>query len=118
MYSPVRFLMDVFILNIFTSAPSCLSSLVSASFFSCCLSIFLHPKKTLVYCCFLVFRSIGEYISLDLFYFVSLTSSCSLITRCTYCLLNLSKWAEPPGQIVAANSININRSQFYAVFGE
>ena len=28
---------------------------------------------------FLVFRRIGEYISLDLFYFVNLTSSCSLI---------------------------------------
>ena len=54
-----------------------------ASFLFCCLSIFLHPKKTilskaLVYCCFLVFRCIGEYISLHLFYFVSLTSSCLL----------------------------------------
>ena len=48
------------------------------------LSVFLHPKKsilvkTLVHYCFLVFRLIGEYISLDLFYFVNLTSSCSLI---------------------------------------
>ena len=33
----------------------------------------------LVYCCVLVFHRIAEYISLDLFYFFSLTSSCSLI---------------------------------------
>ena len=32
-----------------------------------------------MYYCFLLFRRIGEYISLDLFYFVNLTSSCSLI---------------------------------------
>ena len=29
--------------------------------------------------CYLVFRRIGEYTSVDLFYFVNLTSSCSLI---------------------------------------
>ena len=34
--------------------------------------------KALVYYCCLVFRRIGEYISLHLFYFVNLTSSCSL----------------------------------------
>ena len=33
----------------------------------------------LVYYCVLVFHRIAEYISLDLFYFFSLTSSCSLI---------------------------------------
>ena len=32
-------------------------------------------SKALVFCC------IGEYISLDLFYFVNLTSSCSLMLR-------------------------------------
>ena len=32
-----------------------------------------------MYYCFLVFHHIGEYISRDLFYFVNLTSSCSLI---------------------------------------
>ena len=36
-------------------------------------------SKVLVCYCFLVFRRIGEYVSLDLFYFVNLTSSCSLI---------------------------------------
>ena len=32
-------------------------------------------SKALVYYCFLVFRRFGEYISIDLFYFVNLTSS-------------------------------------------
>ena len=64
---------------------SFLSVLFFASFFFFCLSLFLHPKKTillkaLVYYCFLVFRCIGEYISLNLFYFVNLTSS-SLILQ-------------------------------------
>ena len=36
-------------------------------------------SKAIVYYCFLVFRSIGEYIFLDLFYFVNLASSCLLI---------------------------------------
>ena len=35
----------------------------------------------MLYYCFLVFCHIGEYISLDLFCFVNLTSSCSLIPR-------------------------------------
>ena len=35
--------------------------------------------EVLVHYYFFVFRGIGEYISLDLFYFVNLTSSCSLI---------------------------------------
>ena len=38
--------------------------------------------------CFLVFRRIGEYFSLGLFYFVSLTSSCSLIP-CILCAENV-----------------------------
>ena len=38
-----------------------------------------------VYYCFLVFRRIGEYISLNQFYFVNLTSSCSFIP-CTVLL--------------------------------
>ena len=41
-------------------------------------------SKALVHYCFLVFRRIGEYISLDLFYFVSLTNSCSLIHQCLH----------------------------------
>ena len=67
-------------LTFVTPVPSCVSVLFFASFFFCCLSIFLHPKKTLilsktlVYYCFLVFR----HISLDLFYFVNLISGCSL----------------------------------------
>ena len=36
-------------------------------------------NKAIVQYCFLVFRRIGEYISLDLFYFVNLTSSCRFI---------------------------------------
>ena len=36
-------------------------------------------SKALVYYCVLVFRRIHVYISVDLFYFVSFTSSCSLI---------------------------------------
>ena len=54
-------------------------------FFYYYLSIFFTPdednflSKALVFHCFIVFRHIGEYISLDLFYFVNLTSSCSLI---------------------------------------
>ena len=36
-------------------------------------------SKALVFHCFLVFRRIGEYISLDLFRFVNITSSCLLI---------------------------------------
>ena len=35
-------------------------------------------SKALVFHCFLVFRRMGELISLDLLCFVSLTSSCSL----------------------------------------
>ena len=66
----------------FTLAPSCqTSSLLPSSFVVTLLApeenIFL--LKVPVYCCFLAFRRIGEYISLDLFYFVNLTSSCSLI---------------------------------------
>ena len=40
---------------------------------------FLLLSKALVSYCFLVFRRTGEYIFLDLFYFVNFTSSCSLI---------------------------------------
>ena len=40
-------------------------------------------SKALVHYCFLVFRRIGEDLFLDLFYFVSLTSSCSLTPRPT-----------------------------------
>ena len=39
-------------------------------------------SKALVHYCFLVFRCIGEYVSPDLFYFVNLTNSCSLIPQC------------------------------------
>ena len=52
---------------------------------SCLLSLFLHPKKTIVVesaCVLLfglVFRRFGEYNSLDLYSFVNLTTSCSLI---------------------------------------
>ena len=47
-------------------------------------TIFLYPKKTIVVksafaLLFVVFRNIGEYICLDLFYFVNLTSTCSVI---------------------------------------
>ena len=49
-----------------------LSVLFFASFFFCCLSSYTRRRpflsKALVYYCFLVFRRIGEYISLDLFY--------------------------------------------------
>ena len=67
--------------------------------FSYLLSIFLTRRstriETLVYYWFLVFRRIGEYISLDLLYCVNLTSSCLLIqqifmlipTRVQFCLL-------------------------------
>ena len=66
---------------------------------SVCLWNVLSPKLAIVHCfysfnpiwqfsvksacvsCFLVFHPVGEYISLDLFYFVSLTSSCSLIPK-------------------------------------
>ena len=37
--------------------------------------------KALAQYCFLVFRRIGEYIFLDLFCFVNLTSTCSLIPQ-------------------------------------
>ena len=51
---------------------SFLSVLFFASFFFCCLSSCIRRKKklskALVYYCFLVFRRIGEYISLHLFY--------------------------------------------------
>ena len=47
-------------------------------------------SKALVYCCFLVFRRIGEYISLEMFYFVSLTSICSLIPPKTTTTVNKS----------------------------
>ena len=45
-------------------------------------------RKHLCTIVFLVFRRIGEYISLNLFYFVSLTSSCFLVRR-QLCLLVL-----------------------------
>ena len=55
------------------------------SSFVVCLSFYTRRRhflsKALVYYCFLVFRRIGEYISLDLFCFVSLTSSCLFIPR-------------------------------------
>ena len=34
-----------------------------------------------------MFRRIGEYISLDLFYFVNLTNSCSLISRALFSVI-------------------------------
>ena len=57
-----------------------LSVIFFASFFFCCLSLFLHPKKTIFVerACVLVFHCIGEYITLDLFYLVNLASICSL----------------------------------------
>ena len=61
-----------------------LSSDRRQNFFWFFLCILLHLtifflSKGLVFPCFLVFRRLGEYISLELFYFVSLTSGCSLI---------------------------------------
>ena len=51
------------------SAPSCLSSSLLPSSFVVCLSSCTRRRQTLSkgpkYCCFLVFRRIGEYISLD-----------------------------------------------------
>ena len=41
-------------------------------------------SKARVYYCFLVFRRIGEYISLNLFYCVNHTSRCSLIPPLRY----------------------------------
>ena len=56
--------------NIYISS---LSVLFVASFFLCCLSSCTQRRhfssEALVHCCFLVFRPIGEYISLDLFHF-------------------------------------------------
>ena len=53
--------------------------------FIVCLSSYTRRRpvlsKALVSYCFLVFRRVGEYISLDLFYFVDLTSSCSPFSR-------------------------------------
>ena len=40
-------------------------------------------SKAFVFHCVFAFCRIGEYISPDLFYFVDLTSSCSLIPRHT-----------------------------------
>ena len=70
----------------FLHLSSSLSVLFFASFFFCCLSIFLHRRRqflsrALVFDCFLVLRRIGEYISLHLFYFGNLSSSCSLIPK-------------------------------------
>ena len=54
---------------------------------------------------FFVFRRIGEYISLDLFYFVNLTSSCSLIswilhtTACHADYKEASVWHAPQDKI-------------------
>ena len=53
-------------------------------FFNYYLSILLHPTKTFCRLCFVgpcVSCRIGEYISPHLFYFVNLTSSCSLIPQ-------------------------------------
>ena len=36
-------------------------------------------KALIAYYCFLMFRCTGEYISLDMFYFVNITNSCSVI---------------------------------------
>ena len=47
-------------------------------YFSSCTQRRQFLLKALMYYCFLVFPCIGEYISLDLFCFVNLTSSCSL----------------------------------------
>ena len=59
-----------------TSAPSCLSSALLPSSFVVYLSSCTRRRQflstALVYYCFLVFRRIGEYISLDLFYVVAI----------------------------------------------
>ena len=79
-------LMYVYILNLFfffffTSAPYCLllCFLLFVVYLSSCTRRRHILSKALVSYCFLVFRRTGEYISLDLFYFVKLSSSCSLI---------------------------------------
>ena len=71
-----------FFFSFLTSASSCLSSVLPSSFVVC-LSSYIRRRQflseALVCCYFLVFRRIGENISLDIFYFVNLTRSCSLI---------------------------------------
>ena len=76
------------IINLFVTflyiAPGLSFSLLPSSFV-----VYLSPytrrrqrlSKVLVYYCFLVFRRVGDYISPDLFNFVNLTSSCSLIPQ-------------------------------------
>ena len=85
-WRPSRFIYFLFFWFCFTkkSAPCLSSSLLPTSFIVVYL---LAPEednflsKVLVFPCFLVFRRIGEYISLDLFSFVSLISNCSLMTE-------------------------------------
>ena len=66
-----------------TSAPFLPSSLVLL------LSVLLHLKiflsKALVYCCFIVFRCIGQHISLDLFSFISFVHSLYIFAFNSYC---------------------------------
>ena len=60
-------------------------------------------SKTLVFHCFLVFCRIGEYISLDLFYFVNLTGSCSLIP----CILPVNTVPYYGGLIETCQNVNV-----------
>jgi len=64
--------------------------------FVVCLSSYSQRRqfwlKALVDYCFLVFRHTDEYISLDLFYFVNLTNSCSPIPCTEISLSDSMAW--------------------------
>ena len=75
------FLMYVLIVNFFLHQLLVCSLLCFLLLFVGYLSSYTRSRHFLHIYRFLVFCRIGEYISLDLFYFVNLTTSCSLIPR-------------------------------------
>ena len=83
-------LFSSFFLFFFTSASSCLSSFFPL-FFS-----FPPPPPFRKRSCTALSRRIGEYISIDLFYFVNLTRSCSLIPCSEVILGSHSLTPNPP----------------------
>ena len=62
-----------------------------------------------------MFRRIGEYISLDLFYFVNLTSSCSLIPRDDVFLVSCANLTERPAFVIYCDPLLCSNLLWFTV---
>ena len=71
-------------------------------------------SKALVFHCFVVFRRMGEHISLDLFYFVNLSCYCSLILQYSVVVFTIGNFPRDHQTVLSQIIINVTIQQYVA----